>query len=153
MRRLLLAAVLLVLLAGGYYFRGFFFETQDLNTYQYTLQSGNPDELYRFEPVVEAEMRRLPVLQDVNSDLQVEVGETIDGDRLKAEGCDRLRDDRTKFSACMARAKVMLPGITISFKLAPGARLAQAIDQIQVMERRLALPATITTSFSMRPGR
>ena len=155
MKRLLLAAVLLVLLAGGYYFRGFFFKAQDLTgrVYEYRLSSGNPDELYRFEPVVEAEMRRLPVLQDVNSDLRVEVSETIDLDRQKTEGCDRLRDDRTKFSACMERAKVMLPGITISFKLAPGARLAQAIDQIQVMERRLALPATVTTGFSMRPGR
>jgi multidrug efflux pump subunit AcrB len=153
MKRLLLAGVLLALLAGGYYFRGFFFETQNLNTYQYTLHSGNPDELYRFEPVVEAEMRRLPVLQDVNSDLQVEAPETIDLERQKAEGCDQLRDDRTKFSACVARAKVMLPGITISFKLAPGVALAQAIDQIQVMEKRLALPATITTGFSMRPRR
>jgi hypothetical protein len=97
-------------------------------------------------------MRRLPILQDVNSDLQVEISETIDLDRLKAEGCDRLRDDRTKFSACVARAKVMLPGITISFKLAPGVALGQAIAQIQDMERRLALPAAITTSFSKRPG-
>ena len=151
MRRLLLAAVLLVLLAGGYYFRGFFFETQNLNTYQYTLNSGNLDELYRFEPVVEAEMHRLPVLQDVNSDLRVEVFETIDLE--KTEGCDRLGDDRTKFSACMERAKVMLPGITISFKVAPGVALGQAVDQIQEMTRRLALPATITTSFSMRSGR
>jgi hypothetical protein len=152
MKRLLLSAVLLILLAGGYYFRGFFLETQDLNIHLYTLYSGNPDELYRFEPVVEAQMRRLPILQDVNSDLQVEISETIDLDRLKAEGCDRLRDDRTKFSACVARAKVMLPGITISFKLAPGVALGQAIAQIQDMERRLALPAAITTSFSKRPG-
>jgi hypothetical protein len=50
MKRLLLAAVLLILLAGGYYFRGFFLETQDLNIHLYTLYSGNPDELYRFEP-------------------------------------------------------------------------------------------------------
>jgi hypothetical protein len=102
MKRLLLAAVLLILLAGGYYFRGFFLETQDLNIHLYTLYSGNPDELYRFEPVVEAQMRRLPILQDVNSDLQVEISETIDLDRLKAEGCDRLRDDRTKFFVCGA---------------------------------------------------
>ena len=58
-------------------------------------------------------------------------------DRLKAQGCDRLRDDRTKFSACVARAKIMLPGNTISFKLAPGAVLGQAIAQIQAMESRL----------------
>jgi multidrug efflux pump subunit AcrB len=153
MKRLLLAGVLLVLFAGGYYFRGFFFKAQDLTgrVYEYRLSSGNPDELYRFVPVVEAQMRRLPGVEDVNSDLQVEVSETLD--RQKAEGCDQLRDDRTKFSACMERAKVMLLGITISFKLAPGAALGQAIDQIQDMERQLALPATIKTGFSKRPDR
>jgi hypothetical protein len=40
---------------------------------------------------------------------------------------------RTKFSACVARAKVMLPGITISFKLAPGVALGQAIAQVPDM--------------------
>ena len=130
MKRLSLATVLLVLLAGGYYFRGSFFETQNLNIYQYTLYSGNLDELYRFEPVVEAQMRQLPVLQDVNSDLQIESSQTF-----------------------VDRQKVVLPGITISFKLAPGVALGQAVDQIQEMTRRLALPATITTSFSMRSGR
>ncbi len=130
MKRLSLATVLLALLAGGYYFRGSFFETQNLNIYQYTLYSGNLDELYRFEPVVEAQMRQLPVLQDVNSDLQVESSQTF-----------------------VDRQKVVLPGITISFKLAPGVALGQAIGEIQDMERRLALPATITASFSMRSGR
>jgi len=76
MKRLLVAAVLVVLLAGGYYFRRFFFETAtDRSVYQYTLQSGNLDELYRFAPVVEAQMRRLPVLQDVSSDLQEPSGD------------------------------------------------------------------------------
>jgi HAE1 family hydrophobic/amphiphilic exporter-1 len=41
-----------------------------------------------------------------------------------------------------------LPAVTISFNLAPGVALGEAIDQIQDMERRLALPATITPSFS-----
>jgi len=39
--------------------------------YQYTLQSGNLEELYRFAPLVQAEIRRLPGLQDVTSDLQI----------------------------------------------------------------------------------
>ena len=46
----------------------------------------------------------------------------------------------------------MFPGITISFKLAPGVALGQAIAQIQDMEGGLARPAAITTSFSKRPG-
>jgi HAE1 family hydrophobic/amphiphilic exporter-1 len=41
-----------------------------------------------------------------------------------------------------------LPAVTISFNLAPGVALGEAIDQIQDMERRLALPATITPGFS-----
>jgi HAE1 family hydrophobic/amphiphilic exporter-1 len=41
-----------------------------------------------------------------------------------------------------------LPAVTISFNLAPGVALGAAIDQIQDMERRLALPATITPGFS-----
>jgi hypothetical protein len=132
MKRLLLAAVLLVLLAGGYYFRGLFVETQDLGgrVFQYTLHSGKPDELYRFVSVAEAQMRRLPGLQDVSSNLQVE--STI---------------------VNVDRHEVMLPGITISFRLRPGVALGEAIDQIQVMERQLVLPASITTVFSERLGR
>jgi multidrug efflux pump subunit AcrB len=38
--------------------------------------------------------------------------------------------------------------VTISFNLAPGVALGEAIDQIQNMERQLALPATITPGFS-----
>jgi multidrug efflux pump subunit AcrB len=129
MKRFLLAGLLLlVLLASGYYLLGFFFETRNLDTYAYTLQSHNLDELNRFAPVVEAQMRRLPVLQDVGSDLQVKNPEAIGNSRL------------------------MLPGITISFKLAPGVTLGHAIDQIQRMEKELPLPATITTSFSKRSG-
>src|SRR5258708_724079 len=41
-----------------------------------------------------------------------------------------------------------LPAVTISFNLAPGVALGGAIDQIQNMERQLALPATITPGFS-----
>jgi HAE1 family hydrophobic/amphiphilic exporter-1 len=41
-----------------------------------------------------------------------------------------------------------LPAVTISFNVAPGFALGEAIDQIQDMERRLALPATITSGFS-----
>jgi multidrug efflux pump subunit AcrB len=129
MKRLVFAGLLLVVLAGGYYFLGFLFETRNLDTYEYTLQSRNLDELNRFAPVVEAQMRRLTVLQDVGSDFQVKNPEAIGNSRL------------------------MLSGIAISFKLAPGVRLGHAIDQIQRMERGLPLPATITTSFSKRAGR
>jgi len=128
MKRLLLAGLLLVLLAGGYHFLGLFFEARNLDTYQYTLQSHNLDELNRFAPVVEAQMRRLPFLQDVASSFLIKSPEVI------------------------GNSGVMLPGITISFKLAPGIALSDAIDRIQRMEKELPLPATITTSLSKRSG-
>ena len=126
MKRLLLAGLLLILLAGGYHFLSFFFEARSLDTYQYMLQSHNLDELNRFAPLVEAQMRRLPSVQEVGADLQIKSPEAIGNSRL------------------------MLPEITVSFKLAPGVALGDAIDQIQRLEKELPLPATITTSFSKR---
>jgi len=53
--------------------------------YQYTLTSGNLDELYRYGPLVEQQMRRLPILQDVGSDLQIKSPQTVlNIDREKA---------------------------------------------------------------------
>ncbi|HEY0524820.1 MAG TPA: efflux RND transporter permease subunit, partial [Stellaceae bacterium] len=40
-----------------------------------------------------------------------------------------------------------LPAVTISFNLAPGVSLGQAVERIQAAERRMDLPATILTSF------
>jgi HAE1 family hydrophobic/amphiphilic exporter-1 len=45
--------------------------------YQYTLQAGNLDELYRFAPLVDAEIRELPALQDISSDLQIKSPQTV----------------------------------------------------------------------------
>jgi HAE1 family hydrophobic/amphiphilic exporter-1 len=39
--------------------------------YQYTLQGADMKELYRWAPIMEARMRALPGLQDVNTDLQI----------------------------------------------------------------------------------
>ena len=71
----------------------FFQPVQNLNIgvrsarslYQYTLQAGNLDELYRFAPIVDAEIRKLPGLQDVTSDLQIKSPQTVlNVDREKA---------------------------------------------------------------------
>jgi HAE1 family hydrophobic/amphiphilic exporter-1 len=40
-----------------------------------------------------------------------------------------------------------LPAVTISFNLAPGASLGQAVDAIREIEREARLPATVATSF------
>jgi HAE1 family hydrophobic/amphiphilic exporter-1 len=53
--------------------------------YQYTLQAGNLDDLFRFAPLVDAEIRKLPGLQDISSDLQIKSPQTIlNIDRQKA---------------------------------------------------------------------
>jgi HAE1 family hydrophobic/amphiphilic exporter-1 len=179
--------------------------------YQYTLQSGNLDELYRFAPLVAAQMRRLPALQDVGSDLQIKNPQAIVNiDRQKAAAlgltAEQIRttlynsfgsrqvatlytasndyaiilelgpsfqEDTDALSKVFVRSTAgqlvplgtvatvsqvagpltvthqgQLPAVTISFNLAPGVALGAAIDQIQDMERRLALPATITPGFS-----
>jgi HAE1 family hydrophobic/amphiphilic exporter-1 len=197
----------------------FFQPVQNLNIgvrsarsfYQYTLQSGSLDELYRFAPLVEAQMRRLPVLQDVGSDLQIKSPQAIvNVDRQKAAAlgltAEQIRTTlynsfgsrqvATLYTASNDYAVILelgpsfqenadalskvfvrstagqlvplgtvatisqvagsltvnhqgqLPAVTISFNLAPGVALGQAMDQIQEMERRLALPATITPGFS-----
>ena len=41
-----------------------------------------------------------------------------------------------------------LPAVTISYNLPTGVSLGQATDQINVIQRQLALPPTITTSFA-----
>lgn len=116
MKRFVLTGVLLFLLAGGYYFRSFFIGSVTHHSlYQYGLHSSNLDDLHRFAPVIEAQMRELPILQDVSLDSQ-----------LKSQGTS---------------------DVTISFSLAPKVALGDAIAKIHDMEIRLALPATITTSF------
>jgi HAE1 family hydrophobic/amphiphilic exporter-1 len=57
--------------------------------YQFTLQSPDIDELYRYARVLEGKMRRLPGLQDVTSDLQIrspQVNVEIDRDKASSLG-------------------------------------------------------------------
>ena len=57
--------------------------------YQFTLQSPDTEELYRYAPVLEARLRQLPELQDVTSDLQIknpQVKVEIDRDKASALG-------------------------------------------------------------------
>jgi multidrug efflux pump subunit AcrB len=126
--------VFLFLLAGGYYFRSFFFDiVMHRNLYQYTLQSDNLDDLQRFAPVIETQMRELPVLKDVSLNSHIKSHQAtvdVDSQRATASGVKELAT------------------MTISFSLAPRVALADAIAQIHDMEIRLALPATITTSLA-----
>ena len=57
--------------------------------YQFTLQSPDINELYRYARVLEGEMRQLPGLQDVTSDLQItnpQVNVEIDRDKASSLG-------------------------------------------------------------------
>ncbi|HLQ89267.1 MAG TPA: efflux RND transporter permease subunit [Xanthobacteraceae bacterium] len=47
------------------------------SVYQYTLQSGDLEDLYRFAPLIGDEIRRLPGLQDVTSDLQIKSPQAV----------------------------------------------------------------------------
>ncbi len=59
--------------------------------YQYSLQSPNTDELYRYAPMLEARLRALPELEGVTSDLQIknpQANVVIDRDKAAALGVD-----------------------------------------------------------------
>jgi len=179
--------------------------------YQYTLQAGNLEELYRFAPLVDMEIRKLAVLQDISSDLQIRSPQAIlNVDRRKAAALgltsEQIRttlydsfgsrqvatiytasndyavileldpsfqqrpDDLSKVFVRSSAGQLIplgtvatlaqgagpltvnhqgqLPAVTISFNLAPGVALGEAIDRIQEMERRLVFPPTITAGFA-----
>jgi hypothetical protein len=134
MKRLVLTGVVLFLIAGGYYSRGFFFDAvMHQNFYQYTLQSDNLDDLHRFAPIVEAQMRSLAVLKDVSLNSQIKSHRVV----LGVDGQKAMASDVKE-----------LPTMTISFSLAPEVALVDAIAQIHDMENRLVLPSTITASLA-----
>jgi hydrophobe/amphiphile efflux-1 (HAE1) family protein len=178
--------------------------------YQYTLTDTDDAELDHWAPILEAEMRKLPELQDVASDQQNAAPTmTIDVDRDAAyrlgvsaslidqtlydafgqrqvatiytatnqykvvlEVQPQFRNDRTALSkiyvAGQNGAQVPLsafahftskvtplsvshqgvfPAVTLSFNLAPGVALGQAVEKIQAMADRLRAPPTLNTSF------
>jgi HAE1 family hydrophobic/amphiphilic exporter-1 len=189
-------------------------------TYQYTLQSGDLDELYAWAPRVEGRMRTLSGFQDVSTDLQIGSRQAlIDIDREKAaqlgvtadairqtlydafgtrqvgtiytaandyqvilEVEPRYQQDPTLLSRIYVRgtaanpsgtgtmagplvpieaiAKIresvgpltvnhqaQLPSVTISFNLAPGISLGEAVDAIQAVKREMGFPVTISDGF------
>jgi HAE1 family hydrophobic/amphiphilic exporter-1 len=57
--------------------------------YQFTLQDTDTDELYHWAPILEAKLRELPGLEDVNSDMQVrnpQIRVDMDRDKISALG-------------------------------------------------------------------
>jgi HAE1 family hydrophobic/amphiphilic exporter-1 len=179
--------------------------------YQYTLQAGDLAELFRFAPLVDQAIRKLPGLQDISSDLQIRSPQAIlkvDQEKAATLGltADQIRttlydsfgsrqvatiytasndyavileldpkyqqntEDLSKTFIRAASGQLVplttvasvtpaagpltvnhqgqLPAVTISFNLAPGVSLGDAINQIQEMERQLVFPPTITAGFA-----
>jgi HAE1 family hydrophobic/amphiphilic exporter-1 len=178
--------------------------------YQYTLQSGELEELYQWAPKVQARLAELPGFQDVTSDLYLGMRQAlVDIDREKAaklgitaeqvrstlysafgsrqvstiftpsndyavilEADPRFQQDPAALSRIYVRAasgqlvpleafatvkdgvgpltvshQGQLPSVTISFNLAPGVSLGDAVNRIQAAEQQIGLPVTIQTGF------
>ncbi len=177
--------------------------------YQFTLQSPNTEQLYAAAQQLESAPRRVPVLRDVTSDLQLRnpyLEVVIDRDRAAALGVsaeqvelglhaaygdrwistiyapnnqyrvilevqERFQTDpaelpwlylRSQQNALVPLTTVarleqrygpltvnhtgQLPAVTISFNLAPGASLSDAVEAVQRVARE-QLPSGITTTF------
>ena len=74
--------------------------------YQYTLQSPDTEELYRYATLLESKLRTLPELQDVTSDLQVknpQVNVEINRDKASALGVTALQIEDALNTAYGAR--------------------------------------------------
>ncbi|HVQ35370.1 MAG TPA: efflux RND transporter permease subunit [Candidatus Bathyarchaeia archaeon] len=177
--------------------------------YQLTLQSTDTAELYTYAPKLEAEMKKLPEVRDVTTDLllknpRVEV--KIDRDRMSALGLTAAQVDDALYSAYGFRQvstiyapndsydvilevekkyqndptvlpflyvrsssgslvpldtivtmktgvgpltvthSGQLPSVTVSFDLAPGVALGQAVTAVNRVARGV-LPATMHTAF------
>jgi hydrophobic/amphiphilic exporter-1 (mainly G- bacteria), HAE1 family len=177
--------------------------------YQFTLQSPDTGELYKYAPQLESRLKGLKELQDVTSDLQIanpQVNVQIDRDKAATLGvtAQQVEDalytaygmrqistiyapnneyqvimellpeyqlDPAALSLLYIRSSSgnlaplnavatltknlgpmtinhlgQLPAVTISFNLAPGVALGQAVDSVGKIARQV-LPSTITTSF------
>jgi HAE1 family hydrophobic/amphiphilic exporter-1 len=74
--------------------------------YQYTLQSSDTSELYKYAPVLEAKLRGLPGFLDVTSDLQIkspQIYVRIDRDKASALGLSAGQVEDALYSAYSSR--------------------------------------------------
>jgi len=177
--------------------------------YQFTMTSGNTDDLYTYAPQLEARLRESRGLVDISSDLQLtnpEVSVAFDRDRMAVLGLTaeqvegalynafgtrqvstiftstneypvllRVRNEDQRDPSALSLLYVkssrgglvplssvvritsgagpqsvnhtgQLPSVTLSFNLAPGVALGDAVGIVEGQAAAL-LPATITTSF------
>ncbi|MGC8916782.1 MAG: efflux RND transporter permease subunit [Thermoanaerobaculum sp.] len=177
--------------------------------YQFTLQSPDTETLYRVAPILEAKLKELPQLVDVNTDLRLknpQLTVAIDRDRASSLGITAEAIEDALYAAfgprqvstmyaptnqyrvlvellpeyqrspehlslvyvrsksgdlvplqTVARVKEelgplsvnhsgQLPAVTVSFNLAPGVALGEAVSAVQRVAREV-LPASVTTGF------
>jgi len=178
--------------------------------FQYTLTSTDSEELNYWAPIIEQQMAKLPLLQDVTSDQQIaspHVSIEIDRDAASRLGLSLSQIDQTLYDAFGQRQvatiytsstqyKVVLevlpsyqqdpsalsriyinavngaqvplstvakfsrkispltishqgqfPAVTLSFNLAPGVALGEAVEAIQKMQSDLKTPITLDGAF------
>jgi hydrophobe/amphiphile efflux-1 (HAE1) family protein len=178
--------------------------------YQYTLTDTDQEELNHWAPIIEEAMKKMPELQDVNSDQQIaapHLAIEIDRDAASRMGISPSLIDETLYDAFGQRqvanlytstsqyklilevqpefqndptalskifvigpsgAQIPLsafthfapkvealsinhqgqfPAVTLSFNLAPGFSLGQAVDKIHAMMAQLRVPGTLDSSF------
>ncbi|MBF0332266.1 MAG: efflux RND transporter permease subunit [Alphaproteobacteria bacterium] len=179
--------------------------------YQYTLQGVDQAELYHWAARIEDELRRLPILQDVSGDLQLDMPQAmvaIDRDRAAAlgvsvadiratlytafgsrqvasiytdaddypvilEALPERRQDPGALGSLRVRAaggalvpldafarverqagplsvnhQAQLPAVTLSFNVAKGHALGEAVHDIRSAAIGAGMPASITGSFA-----
>jgi hydrophobic/amphiphilic exporter-1 (mainly G- bacteria), HAE1 family len=182
---------------------------QNRALYQFVMQDADTDELYKWAPVMEQEIRQMPGFEDVSSDLQLnnpQVTVEMDRDKLSSLGLTATQVETALYNAygtrqvsqiyapnnqyqvilrvapefqsdpaamsllyvrsntgrlipleSVARLKTavgpfqvnhfgQLPSVMISFNLAPGFALGDAVTQIQNTAAS-NLPATISLTF------
>jgi len=178
--------------------------------YQYTLTDTDSEELNHWAPIIEAEMRKMPELQDIASDQQIaapHLAIEIDRDAASRMGISpslidetlydafgqrqvanlytstsqyklilevqpEFQDDPTalskifvigpggaqiplsafthfapKVEALSINHQGQFPAVTLSFNLAPGFALGQAVDKIHAMMTQLRVPGTLDGAF------
>jgi HAE1 family hydrophobic/amphiphilic exporter-1 len=128
--------------------------------YQYTLQSTDIQELYKYTPLFADKLRGLPGFQDVTTDLQLknpQVNVEIDRDKAATMGITALQIEDTLYSAYGARQISTIYAATdqyaVIMELGPQYQLdPQALSKLYVRSAAGALVpldavSTITTGF------
>jgi hypothetical protein len=133
MKRVVPVALVLGLPLGAYHYRyEFFREWMALSSdglLRYRLQSTDVEDLQRFAPMMEAQMRNLPILKDV----------CLDPELKKEQG------------VVSTEPKLVVgevPTRAITFRLVPPSKLADATRAIDGARVQLAIPNTFGRSFA-----